>query len=68
MRCSYCGNNLHTILNCPKTFQGQINRTKIKCAYCGSNKHYIDACPITFTGSKNRCWHENNIENDFIKD
>ena len=44
MWCSYCGSNLHTIENCPKTWGGQSNRNKMRCSYCGSNKHNIGGC------------------------
>ena len=68
MRCAYCGSNLHTVTNCPKTSQGEINRRRMRCSYCGSNKHNIKGCPKTFSGNANRSWHEDNIENEFIKD
>lgn len=68
MRCTYCGSHLHTVDNCPRTWNGQFNRNKMHCGYCGSNKHNTNACPKTFSGSANRKWHEEDIENDFIKD
>lgn len=68
MRCSYCGSELHTVENCPKTWGGSVNRAHMYCSYCGSNKHNIKACPKTFTGSANRAWHENLVAKDFIKD
>ena len=68
MRCSYCGSELHTFENCPKTWGGSANRVVMHCSYCGSNKHNIKACPKTFAGSSNRAWHENLVAKDFIKD
>jgi hypothetical protein len=44
MWCSYCGCNLHTVENCPKTWGGQGNRNNMRCSYCGSNKHNIGGC------------------------
>jgi hypothetical protein len=68
MRCSYCGSNYHTTVNCPKTSQGQDNRNNMRCSYCGSNKHNINACPKTFQGNADRAWNEERISNDFVKD
>lgn len=68
MYCSYCGSKLHTIVNCPKTWGGQANRSNMRCSYCGSNKHLIEACPKTWGGSANRQWNENKIKDSFIKD
>jgi len=68
MRCSFCGSNLHTIKNCPKTFSGQSNRRNMRCAYCESKQHTIEACPKTWKGSSNLAWHKDKIEDDFILD
>lgn len=40
----------------------------MRCAYCGSNSHNIEACPLTFSGNAARAWHEESVENDFIRD
>jgi hypothetical protein len=29
MRCSYCGSELHTVENCPKTWGGSANRVVV---------------------------------------
>lgn len=68
MRCTFCGSNLHTIKNCPKTWNGSANRNNLHCSYCGSNKHSIKGCPKTFEGSANRAWHPDLIQNEFISD
>ena len=54
MRCTYCGSNQHTVKNCPKTWDGQINRAHMRCGYCGSTTHNTKACPKTWSGSCNR--------------
>ena len=48
IRCSYCGSDKHTVIHCPKTWDGQGNRNTLHCGYCGSNKHNTDGCP--------KCW------------
>ena len=68
MYCTYCGSNFHTVQNCPKTWNGQGNRNKMRCSYCGSRTHNISACPKTWNGNANRSWHEDVISNDFIRD
>jgi hypothetical protein len=47
-------------VNCPKTWDGQMNRNVMRCSYCGSNKHNVNACPGTFAIDNNK--------NNFIKD
>jgi primosomal protein N' len=68
MYCTFCGSNLHSIKNCPKTWGGQGNRNNMHCSYCGSNKHNINACPKTWNGSSNVAWHQDKIEDDHIMD
>ena len=68
MYCSYCGSNLHTITNCPKTWGGSSNRNNMRCSYCDGRDHNINACPSTFEGNANRRWNEEKIKNDFVKD
>lgn len=68
MRCSYCGDNLHTVENCPKTWGGQISRAQMYCDYCGSRSHNVNGCPKTFEGNANRAWNDTEIEDDFVKD
>ena len=68
MRCTYCGSNLHSLQNCPKTCGGQSNRNRMHCTYCGSNKHNLNACPKTHSGSSNLAWHQDKIKNDYIMD
>lgn len=68
MRCSYCGSNLHTVENCPKTWNGQANRAQMRCSYCGARDHNVNACPKTFGGNASRKWNEEEIEDDFVKD
>lgn len=68
MYCSFCGSESHTEKNCPKTYQGQINRMYMRCSYCGSRRHNIKACPKTWGGSADRAWNENKIKDDFVKD
>lgn len=68
MRCTYCGSNLHTAANCPKTWGGQSRRNAMRCAYCGANDHNINACPKTYGGSASRKWNENAVEDDFVLD
>lgn len=68
MRCSYCGSNLHTIDNCPKTWGGSINRQRMRCGYCGSPKHNTPACPKTWGGNAARAWDEESVVGDFVKD
>lgn len=68
MYCTFCGSHNHMIINCPKTFNGQVNRANMRCTYCGSHKHNINACPKTFDGSAKRSWNIERIKNDFIKD
>ena len=68
MYCTFCGSHTHTFTNCPKTFDGQVNRANMRCAYCGSHKHNINACPKTFDGSAKRAWDKDSIENDLIND
>ena len=68
MRCTYCGSNQHTELNCPKTWGGSVNRLKMYCTYCGSIKHNVPACPKTFSGNADRTWHPEKVANDFVKD
>ena len=68
MYCSFCGSHNHTIINCPKTWEGQGNRMNIYCTYCGSHKHNINACPKTHDGSAKRTWNKNSIKDDYIED
>ena len=68
MRCSYCGSALHTIVNCPKTWDGSSNRLHMRCSYCGSKEHNIAACPKTFDGSAARAWYPDDVADDFVKD
>lgn len=68
MRCTYCGSNLHTVVNCPKTWGGQANRRAMRCAYCGSREHTIRACPKTWGGSAARKWYPDDRADDFVKD
>lgn len=68
MRCGYCGSNLHTITNCPKTFSGSANRNRMRCSYCGGRDHSVDACPKTWGGNAARTWHPEKIKDHFVKD
>mgnify|MGYP001557758712 FL=1 len=68
MRCTYCGSHQHTITNCPKTAGGQSRRLHMRCSYCGAHDHTIKACPKTFDGNAARAWHEDTVEDAFIKD
>jgi len=68
MRCFYCGSPHHIKKNCPKTWEGSVNRLHMRCSYCGATDHNINACPYTFSGSAQRYWHEDKIKDDFIKD
>lgn len=68
MRCGYCGSQLHTLVNCPKTAGGQANRNRMYCGYCGAKDHNMNACPKTFQGNAYRSWHPELISNHFIKD
>jgi hypothetical protein len=38
------------------------------CTYCGSKEHNVNACPSTYEGNANRAWHEDKVEDDFVKD
>lgn len=44
MNCTYCGSRLHTKTNCPKTWQGSVNRLHLHCTYCGGKDHNKNAC------------------------
>jgi len=68
MYCGYCGSNLHTITNCPKTASGQANRHLLRCTYCGSREHDIQACPKTWGGNAARAWHHETVKDHFVKD
>ena len=68
MRCTYCGSNLHTKRNCPKTAGGQSNRLHMRCGYCGRRDHEIEACPKTFGGNAARAWHPDSVADYFVKD
>lgn len=68
MRCAYCGSQLHTVTNCPRTWGGSARRQKMRCAYCGSHEHEVKACPKTFSGSAARAWHPETVADHFILD
>jgi hypothetical protein len=40
----------------------------MRCSYCGATDHNVNACPKTWEGSASRAWHEEEVEDDFIKD
>ena len=61
MKCVYCGSNLHTVKNCPKTWAGSGNRLHMRCVYCGANDHNVNACPKTWGGNASRRWDVNSI-------
>lgn len=68
MRCSYCGSNYHTLLNCPKTYCGSAHREHMRCTYCGGTDHTIEGCPKTYGGSAARSWYEDSVADHFVKD
>jgi hypothetical protein len=68
MRCEYCGSNLHTITNCPKTASGQGNRNRMRCVYCGSRDHNIEAFPKTWGGNAAIAWRPETVKDYFVKD
>ena len=68
MRCTYCDSHQHTEVNCPKTYNGSVNRLHMRCTYCGSYKHNVNACPRTFEGNAARAWNPEKVSNDFVKD
>jgi len=68
MYCGYCGSNLHTVKNCPKTWSGSSNRSHMRCTYCGGTDHNVKACPKTWGGSSAMAWHQRTVEDHFVKD
>lgn len=68
MYCGFCGKNTHTIVNCPKTAGGSINRSRMYCVFCGLKDHNVEACPKTFSGNAARAWHPESVADHFIKD
>lgn len=68
MYCNYCGSNKHSLKNCPKTWDGSINRKNMRCAYCGNKKHDINACSKTWGGRANITWHKDKIDDNYILD
>jgi DNA-directed RNA polymerase subunit RPC12/RpoP len=68
MRCTYCGSQQHSTINCPKTWEGQSNRLAMQCSYCGKTDHNINACLKTWGGNAARAWNPDMIADDFVKD
>lgn len=68
MRCTYCGSQLHTVVNCPSTWAGSARRAAMRCSYCGAPDHKVSACPQTWEGSARRAWDEDSIRDDFVRD
>lgn len=68
MRCSYCGAYTHTIVLCPKTWSGSVNRIHLRCTYCGGRDHDIQACPKTWDGNAARTWRKDTIADHFHED
>ena len=53
-RCTYCGSQLHTIANCPKTWSGSARRANLRCGYCGQSGHNSSACPHNASSARRR--------------
>jgi DNA-directed RNA polymerase subunit RPC12/RpoP len=68
MRCTYCGSQLHTVTNCPRTWAGSARRAAMRCSYCGAPDHKVRACPKTWEGSARRTWEEDSIKDEFVRD
>lgn len=68
MRCSYCGCFGHTLANCPKTWEGSVNRFHMRCNYCGGRDHKASACPKTRGGVDNRRWRAGDVSDDYFLD
>ena len=68
MYCYFCGSNKHTIVNCPKTCRGGMNRLHMYCTFCGGTDHNIKACPKTHPGNAARAWHPEKVKDHFVED
>ncbi len=68
MYCIYCGSHKHTIVNCPKTWDGSSRHKHMRCTHCGGKDHEIEACPKTWDGSVARKVDPESVENHFVLD
>lgn len=62
-RCTFCGSQLHTLSNCPKTHGGSARRANLHCGYCGGSGHTSSACPHNASSARRR-----NLNDDFYLD
>ncbi|UIN00034.1 hypothetical protein [Yersinia ruckeri] len=58
-RCTYCGSRLHTVANCPKTWEGSSRRHSLHCGYCGAQGHTSTACPHNASSGTRRKLNDN---------